>query len=107
LRQMGADIRAKDDNFPPLEIHGGKLRAIHYDMPMASAQVKSAVLFAGLYAEGSTQVIEPAKTRDHTELALEEFGAHIEKRGHTIAIHGHAADDGKPALQPKSLDVPG
>jgi 3-phosphoshikimate 1-carboxyvinyltransferase len=107
LRLMGADIRAKDDNFPPLEIHGGKLHAIHYDMPMASAQVKSAVLLAGLYAEGITQVTEPAKTRDHTELALEEFGARIEKRGRTIAIHGLAANNGKATLQPRSLEVPG
>jgi 3-phosphoshikimate 1-carboxyvinyltransferase len=107
LRQMGADIRAKDDNYPPLEIHGGNLRAIHYEMPMASAQVKSAVLLAGLYAEGITQVTEAAKTRDHTELALEEFGARIEKRGRTIAIHGLAARNGKAALQPKSLEVPG
>jgi len=107
LRQMGADIRAKDDNFPPLEIHGGKLHAIHYDMPMASAQVKSAVLLAGLFAEGKTQVTEPAKTRDHTELALEEFGARIEIRGRTIAIEGLAGSNGKAALQPKSLDVPG
>ena len=84
LRQMGADIRAKDDNFPPLEIRGGKLHAIQYEMPMASAQVKSAVLLAGLYAEGETQVTEPAKTRDHTELALQEFGAHIETRGRTM-----------------------
>jgi 3-phosphoshikimate 1-carboxyvinyltransferase len=74
---------------------------------MASAQVKSAVLLAGLYAEGETQVTEPAKTRDHTELALEEFGARIEKRGRTIAIHGLVANNGKAALQPKSLDVPG
>ena len=107
LRQMGADIRAKDDNFPPLEIHGAKLHAIHYEMPMASAQVKSAVLLAGLYADGITQVTEPAKTRDHTELALEEFGAHIEKKGRTISIHGLADKNGKAALQPKSLDVPG
>ena len=107
LLQMGADIRARDDNFPPLEIHGAKLHAIHYEMPMASAQVKSAVLLAGLYADGITQVTEPAKTRDHTELALEEFGAHIEKRGRTISIHGLAAQNGIAALQPKSLDVPG
>jgi len=107
LRQMGADIRAKDDNFPPLEIHGGKLRAIHYQMPMASAQVKSAVLLAGLYAQGVTQVTEPAKTRDHTELALEQFGVRLEKRGRTVAIHGLAAKNGNAALQAKSLDVPG
>jgi 3-phosphoshikimate 1-carboxyvinyltransferase len=107
LRQMGADIHAKDDNFPPLEIHGGKLRAIHYEMPMASAQVKSAVLLAGLYAEGITQVSEPATTRDHTELALEEFGAHVEKRGRTIAIHGLACKNGGSALRPCNLDIPG
>jgi 3-phosphoshikimate 1-carboxyvinyltransferase len=107
LREMGANIHAKDDNFPPLEIHGAKLRAIHYEMPMASAQVKSAVLLAGLYAEGTTQVTEPAKTRDHTELALEEFGAKLERRGRTIAIHGFGGKNGKAALQAKSLDVPG
>jgi 3-phosphoshikimate 1-carboxyvinyltransferase len=107
LRQMGADIRAKDDNFPPLEIHGGKLKGIHYEMPMASAQVKSAVLLAGLYAEGETTVTEPAKTRDHTELALEEFGASIHRKGRAITIQGIACSNGKAALQPKSLDVPG
>jgi 3-phosphoshikimate 1-carboxyvinyltransferase len=107
LRQMGADIRAKEENFPPLEIHGGKLRAIHYEMPMASAQVKSAVLLAGLYAEGETQVTEPAKTRDHTELALEEFGAAVKKQGMTISIQGHPTANGKSPLQARSLDVPG
>ncbi len=107
LRQMGADIRAKDDNFPPLEIHGGKLRAIHYEMPIASAQVKSAVLLAGLYAEGDTRVTEPATTRDHTELALSEFGAHIEKQGRTITIRGMANGTNQSGLQARSLDVPG
>ncbi len=107
LRQMGADIRAKDDNFPPLEIHGGKLKAIHYQMPMASAQVKSAVLLAGLYAEGETRVTEPAITRDHTELALAEFGAHIEKNGRSIVVRGMANAADKSNLQARSLDVPG
>jgi 3-phosphoshikimate 1-carboxyvinyltransferase len=107
LRQMGADIRAKDDNFPPLEIHGGPLHAIQYEMPMASAQVKSAVLLAGLYADGETLVTEPAKTRDHTELALREFGAHLENRGRSIAIQGLAGGNGAGALQAKSFDVPG
>src|ERR1700740_436572 len=79
LRQMGADIRARDDNFAPLEIHGGRLHAIDFQMPRASAQVKSAVLLAGLFANGETIVTDPARTRDHTELALEEFGAPIEK----------------------------
>jgi len=108
LRQMGADIRAKEDNFAPLEIHGTKLKAIEYQMPMASAQVKSAVLLAGLFANGVTVVTEPARTRDHTELALEEFGAAIEKHGKTTRIHPltrGSSSEGK--LLAKSLDVPG
>jgi len=80
LREMGAEIRAKDDNFAPLEIKGARLHAIDYQMPMASAQVKSAVLLAGMFAEGVTSVTEPARTRDHTELALEEFGAAMERQ---------------------------
>jgi len=66
LREMGAQILARDENFAPLEIFGGKLRGIQYEMPMASAQVKSAVLLAGLFAEGATSVTEPARTpRSH------------------------------------------
>jgi 3-phosphoshikimate 1-carboxyvinyltransferase len=107
LRQMGADIVAKEDNFPPLEIRGRKLRAMHYEMPMASAQVKSAVLLAGLFADGDTSVTEPAVTRDHTELALAEFGAQIEKRGRTITVRGMANGTSHANLQPRSLDVPG
>jgi 3-phosphoshikimate 1-carboxyvinyltransferase len=108
LREMGADIRAREDNFAPLEIHGAKLKAISYEMPMASAQVKSAVLLAGLFADGVTTVIEPARTRDHTELALEEFGATIEKHGKTSRIHGlHSGSNGGGKLIAKSLDVPG
>ena len=107
LRQMGADIRGRDDNFPPLEIHGGKLRAIHYKMPMASAQVKSAILLAGLFAEGETSVTEPAATRDHTELALHEFGAQVQREGRTLTIQGGAAGNGKSPLHPVSFDVPG
>lgn len=107
LRQMGADIRGRDDNFPPLEIHGGRLRAIHYKMPMASAQVKSAILLAGLFAEGETSVTEPAATRDHTELALPEFGAAVQREGRTLTIQGVAAVNGKSPLHPVSFDVPG
>ncbi len=106
LREMGADIKARDENFPPLEIRGARLKAIHYQMPMASAQVKSAVLLAGLYADGETQVTEPAKTRDHTELALAEFGAKLSKRGLTISIQGMGVNGGAKLLA-KSLDVPG
>jgi 3-phosphoshikimate 1-carboxyvinyltransferase len=107
LREMGADIRAREDNFAPLDIRGARLKAIDYEMPMASAQVKSAVLLAGLFAEGVTSVTEPALTRDHTELALEEFGATIEKDGRTIRIHGLASANGNGKLLAKSLDVPG
>lgn len=107
LREMGADIRARDDNFAPLEIKAARLHAIDYQMPMASAQVKSAVLLAGLFAEGVTSVTEPARTRDHTELALEEFGAMIERQGRTTKIHGLFGGNGAGKLVAKSLDVPG
>ena len=106
LREMGADIRARDDNFAPLEIRGAKLKAINYKMPMASAQVKSAVLLAGLFADGVTSVTEPARTRDHTELALEEFGVTLDKDGRTIRIQGLSGTNGNK-LVAKSLDVPG
>jgi 3-phosphoshikimate 1-carboxyvinyltransferase len=106
LREMGADIRGRDENFAPLEIRGTRLKAIDYQMPMASAQVKSAVLLAGLYADGWTSVTEPAKTRDHTELALEEFGAVVEKHGRTIRVQGLGTNGGGK-LVAKSLDVPG
>jgi len=104
LRLMGAEIRAREEKFAPLEISGRNLRAIDYPMPMASAQVKSSVLLAGLFAEGVTSVTEPARTRDHTELALEAFGAHIEKSGRTVRVSGMAANG---RLQPRQLDIPG
>src|SRR5215475_4239400 len=103
LREMGAEISARDDNFAPLEIRGGRLRGIHYQMPMASAQVKSAVLLAGLFAEGDTSVSEPARTRDHTELALEEFGAPVERHGRTTRITAN----GGIRLTGRKAEVPG
>jgi len=106
LREMGAEIKAREDNFAPLEIRGGKLRAIEYKMPMASAQVKSAVLLAGLFAEGETIVTEPARTRDHTELALEEFGAPVERNARVTKIHG-AGSNGSIKLIARNLEVPG
>jgi 3-phosphoshikimate 1-carboxyvinyltransferase len=106
LREMGAEIKAREDNFAPLEIRGGKLRAIEYKMPMASAQVKSAVLLAGLFAEGETIITEPARTRDHTELALEEFGAPVERNARVTKIHG-AGSNGSIKLTARNLDVPG
>jgi len=103
LREMGAQIFAHNENFAPLEIHGGKLRGIHYEMPMASAQVKSAVLLAGLFAEGDTSVTEPARTRDHTELALEEFGVAIERHGLTTRIPANHVIK----LTARKIEVPG
>jgi 3-phosphoshikimate 1-carboxyvinyltransferase len=107
LREMGADIRAREDNFAPLEIRAARLHKVDYIMPIASAQVKSAVLLAGIFAEGITSVIEPARTRDHTELALEEFGAAIEKHDKTIRIHGQGGAKPNGKLQARSLDIPG
>jgi 3-phosphoshikimate 1-carboxyvinyltransferase len=104
---MGADIRAREDNYAPLEIRGSQLHKIAYRTPMASAQVKSAVLLAGLFADGVTSVTEPARTRDHTELALEEFGAVIEKQGTTVSVHSVVSGNGNGKLQARSLDIPG
>src|SRR6266849_4982127 len=92
---------------PLREMGGARLKAIDYKMPMASAEVKSAVLLAGLFAAGVTSVTEPAETRDHTELALEEFGAAIEKHGRTIRVHGLSRGNGGGRLTARSLDVPG
>jgi prephenate dehydrogenase/3-phosphoshikimate 1-carboxyvinyltransferase len=83
LRQMGAVIETTDGH-PPVRVFGGQaLTGIHYDMPMASAQVKSAILLAGLYATGETVVTEPAVSRDHTERMLEKFGQPVRRRGNT------------------------
>lgn len=101
LEQMGASIRAREGRYPPLEIRGGRLRPIEYSLPVASAQVKTCVLFAGLYAEGTTTVHEPARTRDHTEIALREFGADLQVAGRTISVRG------RPRLRARQLTVPG
>lgn len=87
LREMGAVIDTAEGGLPPLHIHGGhSLKAIDYQMPMASAQVKSCVLLAGLYAEGTTQVTEPAPTRDHTERMLNGFGYPVKKEGASSSL---------------------
>ena len=88
LRQMGATIAGIEGDRPPLRIIGHPLRAIDYKLPVASAQVKSCVLFAGLLAQGTTSVEEPVPTRDHSELALAAFGATLEKHGNRIRIEG-------------------
>jgi 3-phosphoshikimate 1-carboxyvinyltransferase len=88
LRSMGAEISAAANDRPPLHIQGKKLRAIEYQTPIASAQVKSAMLFAGLLAEGETTVEEPHRTRDHTEQALRAFGAELSRSKNRVAIRG-------------------
>ncbi|MFZ5561330.1 MAG: bifunctional prephenate dehydrogenase/3-phosphoshikimate 1-carboxyvinyltransferase [Pseudomonadota bacterium] len=102
LRAMGADIRTTGEKgTPPVSIRGGKsLRGMHYDMPVASAQVKSGVLLAGLWAEGETTVTEPAPTRDHTERMLRGFGYEVRVNGPTVTIRG----GGK--LKAAKIDVP-
>jgi 3-phosphoshikimate 1-carboxyvinyltransferase len=88
LTQMGAKVQAIKGNYPPLLIIGAPLKAIQYTLPVASAQVKSAVLLAGLYADGETEVIEPHPTRNHTELALKEFQGVIRVSGDRISLKG-------------------
>jgi len=96
LEMMGARITAQNGGRPPLRITGGKLKAIPYKMPVASAQVKSCLLFAGLFAQGETSVAEPVPTRDHGELALRAFGAGLTQAGSETRIKGgqklHAID---------------
>ncbi|HJC51182.1 MAG TPA: 3-phosphoshikimate 1-carboxyvinyltransferase [Candidatus Anaerostipes avistercoris] len=87
LRMMGAEIESVNGNdCAPLKITGKKLNAIHYDSPVASAQVKSCVLLAGLYADGKTSVTEPALSRNHTELMLRSFGVEVESHDRTAEI---------------------
>ena len=101
LERMGAHIQARDANFAPLEIKGSALQPIRYTLPVASAQVKSAVLLAGLFAEGETSVEERVSTRDHTEVALREFGADVRQVGGTITVSG------RPRLESRQAVIPG
>jgi 3-phosphoshikimate 1-carboxyvinyltransferase len=101
LAQMGARIEARENRFPPLTIHGGPLHSVEYTLPVASAQVKSCVLLAGLFAEGRTTVHEPLRTRDHTELALREFGTDVDVDRLSITVTG------RPRLEGRELRVPG
>ena len=100
LRQMGAEIKSSEGDRAPLQIRGGHLRAIDYMPPIPSAQVKSAILLAGLYADGVTTVRESVCTRDHTELALCEFGANVEASRGIVRIHP------RPKLLARKLSVP-
>ena len=89
LAQMGAVIKTADGGRPPLNITGGQpLQGMAYTMPMASAQVKSCLLLAGLYAEGTTSITEPGVTRDHTERMLRGFGYSVEKDDATVSVQG-------------------
>jgi len=88
LEMMGARITAQNGGRPPLHVTGGELKAIAYHLPVASAQVKSCLLFAGLFAEGETSVAEPVRTRDHGELALRAFGAEVVQSGNESRIPG-------------------
>ena len=102
LRQMGASIESLSGNdCAPLRIEGQPLHAISYDSPVASAQVKSCVLLAGLYADGPTSVTEPALSRNHTELMLSSLGAELTCRGTTATINP------EPVLTGTSIHVPG
>ena len=104
LAEMGAKIGAREDKFPPLEIHGTRLRPIDYTLPVPSAQVKTCVLFAGLFAEGQTSVSEPVPSRDHTEIALREFGADL-----SAGLKDDARKitlTGRPHLTGRELTVP-
>ena len=88
LTEMGAKISSSEGGRPPLKIHGGSLKAIHYRPEVASAQVKSCVLFAGLFADGETIVEESIRTRDHGEIALQAFGAEVGRTGNASRIAG-------------------
>lgn len=107
LKEMGAVVETAENGRPPLVIKGSELvkdgsalKGIHYDLPMASAQVKSCVLLAGLYAEGETSVTEPAPTRDHTERMLKGFGYDVQVEGNTVTLKSGGE------LTATSIDVP-
>jgi len=103
LTEMGAKISSSEGGRPPLKIQGGRLQAIHYKPEVASAQVKSCVLFAGLFADGETIVEEPLRTRDHGEIALQAFGAEVERNGTAARIRGGQRLQAIEALVPGDL----
>ena len=88
LREMGADITLKDDKYPPIQIQSSPLHTIEYIMPVASAQVKSAILFAGLFLDGKTIIHEENPSRNHSELMLSQFGADIKTEGNSVILNG-------------------
>jgi 3-phosphoshikimate 1-carboxyvinyltransferase len=100
LTEMGAVIES-ENGYPPLRIRGGKLTPISYKSPVASAQVKSAIMIAGLYCDGVTTVIEPGKSRDHTERMLKACGVELDVKDLEVSVRGIAA------LRPMEITVPG
>ncbi|HTN53618.1 MAG TPA: 3-phosphoshikimate 1-carboxyvinyltransferase [Anaeromyxobacter sp.] len=101
LRRMGASLSARDgDRLPPVVIRGGPLRGVRHELPVASAQVKSACLLAGLFAEGETTVVEPERSRDHTERMLRGMGVPVRVDGLSVTL-------GPSALTGTRVDVPG
>jgi 3-phosphoshikimate 1-carboxyvinyltransferase len=114
LREMGADVSAREERLPPLQVRGAPLRGIEYEMPVASAQVKSCVLLAGLCAEGTTTVIERDPSRDHTERMLHAAGAkvRVEPEGSGLMLEGRlpgrrVSVEPGDGLTPCDLSVPG
>jgi 3-phosphoshikimate 1-carboxyvinyltransferase len=103
LREMGARLSSRDDRLPPLEIEGAPLRGFTYEMPIASAQVKSCLLFAGLLAEGETRVVEPLPSRDHTERMLAAAGASIERDGNSVVVRPAQRLEGSSILVPADI----
>jgi len=103
LEMMGAKIESRDGGRPPLRLTGAKLKAIDYKLPVASAQVKTSLLFAGLFADGTTRIEEPIQTRDHGELALQAFGAQIDRRMREVSIIGGQKLRGIEAVIPGDI----
>jgi 3-phosphoshikimate 1-carboxyvinyltransferase len=101
LRSMNATIESREGELPPLKIRGGLLNGIRYKLPVASAQVKSCILFAGLYGDKPTAVEETIPTRDHTEIALNEFGGSVRMDGNWIEV------DPEQVLKARHLSIPG
>ena len=106
LRMMGATVECRDGRLPPLRVEGSALRGVAYELPVASAQVKSCVLIAGLLAEGETQVVEPATTRDHTERLLAAAGAEVEVTELRAVAAQHSGPVRRISVRPaERLDV--
>ncbi len=101
LERMGAEISGTEHGTAPLLIHGRPLKGIRYEMPVPSAQVKSSILLAALYAKGLTELIEPLKSRDHTERMLKSFGVDLSQRGNVICLEGRQ----RPVA--RDIEVPG